>query len=258
MPTIIGVDFSGAALAGRKIWVSRASLENDVLHFHELTRGADLPGASEERAQVLLALINWITTFEAPVCGFDFPFALQAASIGDDWRTWLKNEVAPVEEADHFREKFPDARRQCDIDAKTPFSPLNKRLYRQTFYGLRDVIRPLLERGAIALPFDEPRPGATWLLEICPASLLKKEKLYVSYKGRSEAQRTNRETIWDEMTGRTPFEASAEAKQVMLDDFEGDALDAILAAVCVQRVLPFPNNFAARDNLEKIEGRVYF
>ena len=196
MQTILGVDFSGAALAGLKIWVAHATLEDGVLHFHELQRGADLPDSGEARDLVLPALVKWIFGFTSPVCGFDFPFSLAHEAVGDDWLLWLQNEVVPCPDAETFKAQFPDTRRQTDVQAKTPFSPLNLRLYRQTFHGLRDVIAPLVAQGARALPMQEAALDVPWLLEICPASLLKKEKLYLSYKGKSGAQRANREIIW--------------------------------------------------------------
>src|SRR5688572_22432724 len=99
MQQILGVDFSGAALGGRKIWVSRSTLQNEVLHFEELQRGADLPDGGEEKDKAFSALVNWIASFEDVLCGFDFPFALNAESVGDNWRRWLQNEVITCADA---------------------------------------------------------------------------------------------------------------------------------------------------------------
>lgn len=258
MQEILGIDFSGAALAGRKIWVSRATLQNDILHFEELKRGAALPESDEERDVVFPALVKWIASFEGALCGMDFPFALSAESVGDNWRSWLQMEVVPCPDADTFRAHFPDERRHCDIQAKTPLSPLNKRLYRQTFHGLRDVIWPLLQRGALALPFNAMHEGALCLLEICPASLLKKENLYLSYKGQSAAQQANRELIWDEMQKRSSFQAPSAFREVATNDYEGDALDAVLAAICTHRALQTGALQACYSEIEKREGCVYF
>lgn len=256
--TILGVDFSGAALAGLKIWLARATIEDGVLRVHKLQRAADLPNSSPAREKALPTLVETVCGFEAPICGFDFPFSLTHEVIGDDWLRWLQTEVVPCPDADTFKATFPDARRRCDMNAKTPFSPLNLRLYRQTFHGLRDVLAPLAQCGARVLPMQDAVPGAARLLEICPASLLKREKLYLSYKGKSAAQWANRELIWNTLRERGPFAASAEIEKVALSDSEGDALDAVLAAVCVQRALRTPQNLRARDEVERREGRVYF
>lgn len=258
MQQILGVDFSGAALAGRKIWVSRATVQSGALHFAELKRGADLPDSGEEKDKVFPALVQWIASFEGALCGLDFPFALSAESVGDNWRLWLQKEVVICADADAFRAAFSDVRRRCDMQAKTPLSPLNKRLYRQTFHGLRDVIWPLLQRGALALPFDAVNKGALCLLEICPASLLKRENLYLSYKGQSAAQKANRALIWDEMQKRSSFQAPSAFRETATDDYEGDALDAALAALCTHRALQSGALQARYSEIEKREGRVYF
>jgi len=134
---------------------------------------------------------------------------------------------------------------------------------RQTFHGLRDVVLPLVESGAIALPFDELpfdeiENENLWLLEICPASLLKKQKLYLSYKGKSISQRENREIILRQMQQRVGLKISEEISERVFDDTEGDALDAVLAAVCTFRAMQNPENLRARSEREKFEGRVYF
>lgn len=259
MQPILGVDFSGALLAGEKIWVSRARFEDGALRFDFLARASDLPGGASERDAALRALRAWIEAQKGAACGLDFPFALEGAALGDeDYLTWLQNVAARFPDAQSFRECGFGARRQTDIAAKTPFSPLNLRLYRQTYHGIRDVLAPLRARGARVLPFEAPQAGQIGLLEICPASLLKKEKLYLSYKGKSAAQRLNRELIAREMAARTPFDWSQDAQKLALDDAEGDALDAILAAVCVLRALQRPASLAARGAVEAREGRVYF
>ena len=60
------------------------------------------------------------------------------------------------------------------------------------------------------------------------------------------------------MKARTGFEAAPEWEQKAIDDSEGDALDAVLAAIGAQRALQNPALLKARDNLERCEGRVYF
>lgn len=254
---ILGVDFSGAKLAGEKIWAAHATLENDSLQFKSVQQGLALPDSEAEREKVFPALVKWISSFDDYICGLDFPFSLNAENIGDNWHHWLKDQVALYDDADAFRAKFSDVRRRCDIEAKTPFSPLNKRLYRQTFYGLHDVIWPLVQRGAQVLPFDAPADSTRQLIEICPASLLKKEKFYLSYKGKSASQKENRGIIWDEMQRRTDFEAEDAFRKVAIADFEGDALDAVLSALCVVNSLS-DLKIKPRDEIEHREGRVYF
>lgn len=258
-PTILGVDFSGAVHAGEKIWVSRAQFDGKMLRFDFLGRAADLPGGSPDRTEAISALRNWISIHQGAACGLDFPFALQKeALVESDYATWLQNFVSRYPNSQKMKESGFGARRATDIAAKTPFSPLNLRLYRQTYHGIGEVLAPLRASGACVLPFDAPISQKIWLLEICPASLLKAEKLYLSYKGKSDLQRRNREIIAREMAARTPFEWNLEMEKRAIDDTEGDALDAILAAICTFNALQKPGSLTARSELESKEGRVYF
>lgn len=255
---ILGIDFSGAALAGQKIWVAGAHCEGETLVFDQLARAADLPAGAPERDGALKALCAWIQTFEAPVCGFDFPFSLAAPEVdAATWRDWVLGLPARFQEADAFRAAFEGHKRATDRAAKTPFAPLNLRLYRQTFHGIAHVLAPLLRGGALALPFEAPREDATWLIEICPASLLKAERLYFSYKGKSAAQQANRARILQEVTAKFDLQLAPAMQSAAHDDAEGDALDAILAAVCAKRALE-QDDWTARGKTEQLEGRVYF
>ena len=255
---ILGIDFSGAVLAGEKIWVARAHFEKQTLVFDELQRAAVLPGATPQREAALSALVAYIGSFEAPICGFDFPFSLQTNEVdAASWRDWVGQISTRFSDADAFRAAYVGAKRETDVRAKTPFAPLGLRLYRQTYYGIAGVLAPLLREGALALPFDEPREDAIWLLEICPASLLKKHKLYFSYKGKSEAQRLNRERILSECVARFDLQIADEMQRNAWQDSEGDALDAILSVVCVARALQH-NDWAPHGDAEKREGRVYY
>jgi hypothetical protein len=257
--SILGVDFSGATLAGEKIWVAHATTNDDGLHFDLLERAADLPGGTFKREDALSALRTCIGQYEGARCGFDFPFSLSRDAITDpDYATWLENFATRFPTPEALKTSTEDKRRECDIEAKTPFSPLNLRLYRQTYYGINDILAPLKAAGARILPFDTVDEGKTELMEVCPASLLKREKLYLSYKGKSEAQLQNRETISTAMAARTPFTWTEALKARALEDSEGDALDAILSAVCVYNVLKIPDGLAAKTEIERFEGKVYF
>jgi hypothetical protein len=257
---IIGVDFSGAALAGEKIWIATGRADGGVLRIESLQRASELPGSAPEREAALAALREYLQSFKSAACGLDFPFSLSRESITPEysaWRDWLYS-LSEYSDADAFRESFSDLRRQTDIQSKTPLSPLNLRLYRQTFHGLRDVLLPLAKSGARVLPFDEAEENGLWLLEICPASFLKKQKLYLSYKGKSDLQRQNREMILDALKSRFALSVDEEQSTRALEDTEGDALDALLAALSTFRALQSPAQLLAQNETEKLEGKVYF
>ncbi len=256
--TIWGVDFSGARLAGEKIWLARALFDGESLQIQQLLRADELPNSGVEREQALSAVVQTLGAGTGAVAGFDFPFSLQSESLGESDYPHFLQESANFTDADSFKNAFDDGRRRTDREGKTPFTPLNHRLYRQTFYGIRDVLRPLVENGAQVLPMMSPKTDALWLLEICPASTLKKEGLYLSYKGKSDLQRANREKI----LGAIQFRFAVKTEQAMderaINDTEGDALDAILAALGTLRGLQNPETLKPRDTIDSLEGRVYF
>lgn len=255
---IFGADFSGARLAGEKIWLARAHFDGEKLRIEHLWRADELPGSGLEREIAMKALVRVLGAEPGAVAGLDFPFSLARESLGEiSYADFLKSS-ADYADADAFKNAFVDARRRTDRDGKTPFTPLNHRLYRQTFHGIRDVLRPLVELGAQVLPMMEAQPNALWLVEICPASTLKKEKLYLSYKGKSDLQRANRETILREIKSRFGVETDAAMEKRMVDDTEGDALDAVLAALGTLRGLQQRDDLKARDAIDSLEGRVYF
>ena len=67
-------------------------------------------------------------------------------------------------------------RRLTDITHKTPFDAYHYRIIYQTFYGMRDVLGPLLSRPRTAvMPFDRRKLGRALrvVAETCPSSTLK-------------------------------------------------------------------------------------
>ena len=140
-----------------------------------------------------------------------------------------------------------ELKRRTEIETKTPFSPYNLRLYRQTYYGLRDVIAPLVrERSVRVLPMQSSRSGVPSLIEICPASTLKQMDWYRPYKGRSVEQRAARLMIWRSLQ-REGVQLAGRLKPIVLADPEGDALDSILAAWAAYRSLTQLDRGAARS-----------
>jgi hypothetical protein len=52
-------------------------------------------------------------------------------------------------------------------------------LFRQTCFGIRSVLAPLVRDGLVSVvPMQRPAADKPWLLEICPASTLKARNLY--------------------------------------------------------------------------------
>jgi hypothetical protein len=265
MQRIIGVDFSGSAQAGRKIWLAVGRVEDDRLLIDDCVRGATLPDSSRDRTRCLTALRAFIRSAGDALIGFDFPFSLPRELIAEkQWAPFIRSFPARYATPQDFRRACFTAahehelRRVTDVETKTPFSPYNLRLYWQTYYGLRDVISPLVrDRSVCVLPLQPGRSGVPRLIEICPASTLKRLKLYLPYKGKSIEQREARALIWRSLQ-REGLKLASRLKPIVLADPQGDALDSIIAAWATYQARTVIERGLDRAKPEyRIEGYVY-
>jgi hypothetical protein len=241
---VVGVDFSGAADAGRKLWLAHGERRGDTLVLDDCRPAERLPGGGRGREEALAALRAFLLAQGSCVVGLDAPFSLPRPLL--DAPSWEAFVAA-------FADRFPSAevlravcrarcprevKRATEAAARVPFAAWNVRLYRQTYHAIRDVLAPLVLTGkAVALPFQSPHPGVPWLLEVCPAATLKRWGWYRPYKGRTLAHAAARVAILDRLVAagvRLPDGVRQEA----LADPEGDALDALLAAWVAARAMP--------------------
>ena len=248
---IYGIDFSGAKDADRRIWVAAGVIEDDALRIETCLRAGNLPESGSGLDLCLPALRNLVASESAGIFGFDFPFGLPRGlglAEKESWQSFILSFpdrfAGPLE----FREACravscrPELKRVTDTETRAPLSPYNLRLYRQTYFGIRDLLFPLVRDGrACVLPMQRAVPDKPWILEICPASTLKDKEinLYLpGYKqGTVESHRTRAQILNGiEDTGliRIPSE---EIRAKILNNRGGDALDSVIAALAVFRAL---------------------
>jgi hypothetical protein len=281
--TVYGVDFSGARLAGRNIWIARAERRaRGRLALVALDPLAALCGTAE-RGPCLAALVQLVRDSDAALWGFDCPFGLpldlfppgatwadQFAFVGgygadEAYRCGLdciartkRLPPGPLRSALHCR-------RQTDADAKAPFDAFHYRMIYQTFFGLRDVVRPLAAApGTAVLPFQYrklPRAKRV-LVECCPASVLKRYGLphqnYKQPKGGplARVRRRTRHAILAQL-GTWVALGDRHTRAVMRNP-GGDALDAVLAAAGALRGVRAADHAAvARHPRFPREGYMY-
>lgn len=262
---VIGVDFSGARQAGDHIWIAVGTQANGRLTLESCRPARDLPGGARDRHSALAALRAFLAGEKRAAAGLDFPFSLPRPLIPETrWVSFLHAFPGRYPDAESLREACRSAargrelKRFTDIAAKVPFSPYNLRLYRQTHAGIAEVLLPLVQSDAArVVPIQAPVPGKVLLAETCPASLLKRLHLYAPYKGRGEALRDRRRALIKKLENKGLLtEPNKSLSERLVDDRGGDALDAVLAAV-VAANLPRLRG-AAKDPVERIEGRIYF
>jgi len=216
------------------------------------------------------------------VFGLDFPFGLPRPLVkANTWEEFVRAFPGHYASAAEFREacravsRRPELKRVTDQETQTPLSVYNLRLFRQTFYGIRDVLRPLVQdQSACVLPMQQKLRGKPWLLEICPASTLKRlgecigRKLYVPYKGKKPGRRQARAHILAVLgnSGHVAIDdrclrvviGDCVLRKRIVDECEGDALDSVIAALAVARALRCPDfPRPAWRPIYALEGYVY-
>ena len=265
--TVYGVDFSGAKDAGKRIFVARGVVEADTLRVLSCRRGDELPGSGGGRNACLAALGDLIRGSGPSVWGLDFPFGLPASLVdAETWTAFVLSFPERYESADVFRQACREAaggrelKRLTDEEEKAPFAAYNLWLFRQTYYGIRDLLYPLVQDDATRiLPMQEPLPDEPWLLEICPASTLKGAWLYQdSYKGPEDAKLEAREHIVRALEEMDAIVLDEATRSKLVEDTGGDALDSVVAALAVAKALQDPARLVSDPgDPYALEGYIY-
>jgi hypothetical protein len=279
--TIYGVDFSGAKLAGRNTWVARiepagCGLGLPPYMLKDLARLETLCGTAE-RAAALVHLVHLIAASQQALWAMDFPFGLpvEVMEPGARWpaqfaflRAWGGDGYGVGLECLRRAKALggpSHVRRLTDTEERAPFDPYHYRIIYQTFYGMRDVLGPLLRHPRTAvLPFYYRRLATARrvVVEACPASTLKRLGLpHQNYKqpqgGRLVAKRLRTRGVI--LAGLAGYVGISEAhRRVLMRNGGGDALDAVIAAVgAAQAWHTADHRLIARHPRYPREGRLY-
>lgn len=242
---IYGVDFSGSKRAGKKIWFASGIVQQGGLEIQSCRRISELTNGRSDRATCLRALRELIRSRPSSVWGCDFPFGLPQQLIEHErWTDFVLSFPTEYADEEEFSRKCraiscgKELKRRTDTETATPFSAYNLRLYRQTFFGIRDVLEPLVrEDVACVLPMQRADAGKPWILEVCPASTLKDAGINLRYKGKTAPHRAARWELldWLEHSGVSVTDDAVRSKA--LEDRDGDALDSIIASFAAWRNL---------------------
>ncbi|MDB5311626.1 MAG: hypothetical protein JWO38_5828 [Gemmataceae bacterium] len=274
---VYGVDFSGAKLAGRNLWVARVEPRRRgrpvLASLHRLE---SLCGTAA-RAEVLAALVQLVRESDAALWGFDFPFGLpvELFPAGTPWADqfaflaeWGEEAYACGVECIRRARRVGDKmhiRRTTDLDAKAPFDSYHYRIIYQTFYGMRDVVNPLRQMpGTAVLPFQYrklPRARRV-VVECCPGSVLRKLGLpHQNYKQPAggpltRKRRRTRRAILAALAGMVKI--GDREGRVMMRNPGGDAMDAVIAAVGAARAVAAADHAAiAKHSRYPREGHLF-
>jgi hypothetical protein len=261
---VLGVDFSGAGDAGRRIWIAegrRAS--GGALALIDLRPAAALKDGGFAPETAIAALARHVIQEPRTIAGFDFPFSVPKQLIEEpDWPTFVRRFPERFGDCDAFRAWAMgktggrEIRRPTDRAAATPFNSYNLRIYRQTWWGIAALLHPLVTaKAAVALPYQPlPARATPILIEACPACAMKSLGFYPPYKGREPAHRAAREAVLRRLVRGGFLERPSRALTArILDNAGGDALDAVIAAIATARA--DLRRKATGD--ERLEGFIY-
>jgi hypothetical protein len=264
---ILGIDFSGAVDAGRKIWIAEAHhdlRERDRPLIIDRCRPAiDLPGSGITPDLAIGALARHIASDTTTVAGCDFPFGLPAKLVDAlTWEEFIGQFPLRFPHHDSYREdnrnrtQLLEIKRLTDRVAGTPFNSYNLRLYRQAWWGMAKLLHPLVTTGLAMVAPQMPVIGLKPIvLEVCAACSLKHLDCYPSYKGREQLHRKARQRILDCLIGLNFLQPpTASLRRTLLDNNGGDALDAVIGAVATAHA----DLAAPVDAAYRLEGRVFF
>lgn len=264
-PRILGVDFSGATDAGRKIWIAEARrVRGNRLKLIDLRSASQLPGGGIDPRTAIAALAAHIVREPDTIAGCDFPFTLPMQVVDrPSWDAFIADFALRFPDPDSFRQwalqraDGRELRRVADRDAKTPFNSYNLRIYRQTWWGIAYLLGPLVANGQASVRPYHPIPAKPHpiVIEACPASSLKSIGFYPAYKGRSGAHRLERKAVLRKLVDSGLIaRPEAAIERILLDNIGGDALDAVIAAIATAHA---PIHLDPDLLAQRIEGIIY-
>jgi hypothetical protein len=140
---------------------------------------------------------------------------------------------------------------------------VQRRIYGVDFSGAKDAGKKIWIAGGVilacVLPMQGVQPDKPWILEICPASTLKRESLYLQgYKQGDEGYAARARILEGiEATGILSISSST-VRSTILDEPHGDALDSVIAAFATFRALRNLSLLSVdSNNAYALEGYVY-
>ena len=259
---IIGIDFSAARDASRKVWLAVGNAVNDQLHIETLAPIETVVDRRPVYAARMLA--RFIASCGPSIVACDACFGLPLPSSTAPWRTWLLSYPSRFADAEQLRQEGRDAhgrerKRLTDRVARAPFAPTNLRIYRQTDSWLRSVLHPLVAADAVAVaPFQQLREDRPCLLEVCPSVSLRELGLpNRRYKGTALHRRQCRRDILTGLT-RLGLDLPSPLASRALHDPGGDALDAVVAAITAWWVVREELLACPLPEEAFIEGWIYY
>jgi len=240
---VLGLDWSGARKAAAKIWacilVQRPGESSSTIVY--LNRPLDVHTL---RSAVPEAMAIWLGEQDFSLAGFDFCFGLHhqhainfcSPQPGGQRPPSLYGVCLQLITPEQFRQQAAkEIRRNTDRIVKAPFAPTNLRMYKQTYLGLL-LIAALGKNQYSFLPWGAVDCDRRSVIEVLPASIQRwLDPGRKSYKGRSHSAKNQRAILISSLEQKADIRLVQTMRDQIIRDREGDALDAVFAAVAAQR-----------------------
>lgn len=281
---VFGVDFAASKQdAGRDIWIAEGASIDDGLSIEGLAPAVDvLDGEPTSRKATLAGLSDFIAKQEDAAFGLDFPFGV-ASNLAEtaDWVDFVTHfpdslTVAVDEDGDRPAKQLYDAvkaevgdpkvvgvRESVEEEVEQGLSPTDWRMKELTFYGIRDVLQPLVEEAGndsnpesdpvAVVPMESTESASVVVFETYPSAVFSELGAESDgYKGRREKHMQARQSNVAELeaAGVHFAEDDARVKARAYDD----ALDAVAACYATHKNVASGADF---DSKAECFGEIY-
>jgi hypothetical protein len=244
---VIGFSWSGLEGAGNQILAAEVECEPERARLAKVWRPfQDAPGRRDVRQRFAGWMVEEARWAEGRLTiGVDFALSLaethlrqlgllrQAlrgpASLGRGLEERFRPEgVDYTEGADAFKAALgKDRVRLADCYRASPQPPCAPRAYRHTFFGLCT----LAGVEAVYPPWDPPQPGKTAIVEVLPAHVARVLCGTCAWRDDEVDRASTRAAVLRTLRNAARLEFEMEQAAQIVEDPEGDALGAVLAAV---------------------------
>ncbi|WP_380675518.1 hypothetical protein [Salinigranum sp. GCM10025319] len=271
-PSVVyGVVYGGDERESRsKTWVARGVVTDGRLSIDRCApvgEWFDVPSSPATKPALTTFLAELPATAAA---GLDFPFGLPARIVTEEtWEAFLYDFPSWAGSPD-------DLRRQCErrvrlIDGSTEarvratdeplssMSPFDDPIVPSTFYGLRDVLRPLVLSDTVRVPpMTEPHPDRPFAIEVYPTGTLVDLDLFAAgYEAPDDEGRDRRVEALDGLceAADTGVDVADEVRESVRAGPE--RLESVVAAYAVYRNSRAASALTVTDDQRLIEGQVF-
>ena len=260
----VGIDFSGAKDAGKHIWITQGKESAGTLQVSSCEQAMSILSGGNDRDMVFKELVRWIDSLQNATIGIDFPFSVpkmvvEGVIMENTWMDFIHSPKWSNLSPKIFRDQSTNlcGNKLRDTDAMHGADcPYSIRTYKQTFYGISKILRPLIQNDVSIAPFFDGNRDVT-ILETYPAATLAKEDMLFAIRYKyQQSTRSRRQHNVNELASLSELDLSGIDTRKVVDNTAGDALDSIVAALATFRASNNSSPFTVTPH-NPVEGHIF-